>query len=303
MRNDVTVTPASGQIMEKIEATIKTHLRSMVAGMRQSGLISCDGHDEGLGFTGEIETGLFRRVKRPFLRINATAAEEAAMRTFMDLVKELRKSSRDQALGPWYHCNIEIKNRTIQFHYFWEKTPFKSINELARNNHGNVPRFAFRHRFDRRMIGELTDDHDVLSCLAIHLETRLEERQPVAEALWELFAVGDWQCDMDNGAWNQYFRREHDCNHQFLRSQLYSQTLNGLVRIHHSKAAQLYSEAIAIFAHFYPRVETARKELGIATVRKRNEWDGDERFLEARNSITTAQVAYIRANIIALERL
>lgn len=285
--------------MDQIEAKIEAVLRTIITGERPAGIISCDACDEGYGITGEIEMGAVVRTMHPFGGFERTAAVD----TFHELIWESRKQSYNHSLGPWYHCNIEIKNQSIQFHYFWEKTPFESVKELMPNNGGSIPRFAFRHRFDQRMISELTDDFEVLACLAINIETRHNERPPVPEPLWELFAVGDWQGDMDNGEWNQYFRRNLDASNQFQRSELYSRTYRGLQRIGHADAATLYAFGIAVFAHFYPRVETARKELAIAPIRKRNTWDGDDRYWELRDSLTPAQAGYIRTHIAGLERL
>ena len=285
--------------MDQIEAKITTLLRTIITGQRPAGIISCDACDEAYGITGEIETGEVVRTKRPFVSFERTAADK----TFNKLIWESRKKSHNHPLGPWYHCNIEIKNRTIRFHYFWEKTPFDSVKELIRDNTTSIPRFAFRHRFDQQMIEELTDDNDVLACLAINVELRLKERPPVPEPLLELYTIGEWQCDMDNGLWKQYFGREHQPTTRLLRSELYPRTYRGLTRIGHAEAVSLYAFAIAVYAHFYPRVETARKELAVAPIRKRNKWDGDDRYWELRDSLTPAQAAYIRSHIAELERL
>jgi len=284
--------------MKEIEAQISSLIRKRMTGARPVGLIKCDVGEGNTSFTGEVETGVFRRKKEDAHGFIFGSDERSS---FFDLLLQLREASRSLPDGPVYHCNIHIKNAEIRFQYFWENAPFASIKELALNVHGHVPDFVLKRRFDRSMVRDLSD-LEVNNCLLLYVPTRVAKRLPVTDALTEVYATLEWQSDVNNGAMDQYFARAQDTMTCWKRSALYGATYRGLLRIRHEAAANLFSESIALYAHFHARVENARIELDIPAVPKQERSDIMSRYYEIEPSVTAARVRYIREHIVELEQ-
>ena len=216
-------------------------------------------------------------------------------RDFLRLLRRSWEESQNCELGPWYSSIIELQNsREVTFTYFWEQTPFNSVKELRTNSHGGLPLFAFKKRFDRALIDELSDDEaDVALC--VHVVAAIQSGVPVAEALKELWATAEWQCDVERSEFNHYFARMHDPAAIRIPSvEFHSLALRGLKRLGHTEAESLYSEAIALYAHFHPHVEQTRVALGLPQIPRTEYSDIMDRYWDIRDSIEPARVQYLR---------
>lgn len=284
--------------MKEIEAKISSLIRRRIAGSRPVGLIKCDLGGGTTSATGEVETGLFRRKKEDADGIISGPNEPS---NFFDLLRQLREASFSLPNGPAYHCNIHIKNAEISFQYFLENAPFSSIKELELNVHGKVPDFVFSRRFDPELVRAISD-FEVNDSLLFYVPARAAKVLPVTDALMEVYATLEWQCDVNNGAMDQYFARDHDTMTGWERSVLYGVTYRGLLRIQQEEAARLFAESIALYAHFHPRVEEARVGLGISAVPKQEHSDIMDRYYAIERSIESARVRYIREHIADLEQ-
>lgn len=285
--------------MDEIESQIKDLLRYCVGDTRPIGIIKCEVEDGVAGFTGEIETGLNERRRQDVTALLDAARSQRP--SFPDLLMQLRDASRKHPLGPLYHCNIRINESTIHFEYFWEGNSFKSIRELEPAMGGGVPNFVFARRFDCALVEELMD-FDVNNSLFIYVPARFKAGRAVSEELLEVYATLEWQSDVNNGAMNQYFAREHDPMTALPRSMLYEKTLNGLLRIGQIEAARVFVDSVALYAHFYPRVEAARLALSIAAVPKQEQSNIMVRYYEMESALEPARVKYVREHIRALEQ-
>lgn len=285
--------------MDEIESQIKAHLRSCVGDAQPIGVIKCEVGDGVAGFTGEIETGLEVRRKHDATTLLDSARGQRP--DFSELLLQLRDASRRHALGPFYHCNIEFNESNIHFKYFWEGKPFKSIRDLEPALGGGVPSYVFTQRFDSALVEELTD-FDVNNCLFFYVPMRFKEGKTVSDSLLEVFATLEWQSDVNNGAMNQYFARDHEPMTTLPRSKLYEKTLKGLLRIGLTEAATIFSDSVALYAHFYPRVEAARAELNIAAIPKQEQSNIMDRYYEMESKLDAARVKYMRKHIRELEQ-
>ncbi len=266
--------------MNTIESKIVELLRSSAAAPLPGGMIKCEAADGVVGFKGAA-------VKGP------------AGESLSPLLADLRQASEATPQGPWYRCNIVQDGPHIRFDYFWESTPFMSIKDIEPDLNGNVPSFVFERRFDQRLIDEISDV-DVDNSLLFYVPARTRRGQVISVPLLEVYATFEWQSDVNNGALNQYFARSKDPLTGMDRLPLYGHAYKGLQRIGHEQAASLFAEAVALFAHFYPKVEEARALLGIPAVPKQEESDIMGRFFELEPTLAPARVAYMRAHMAEL---
>jgi hypothetical protein len=156
-------------LMKEIESQISSFIRRRIAGARPVGVIKCGIGDGTGGYTGQVETGVFRRKKAD---ISEYLFGPHDGMNFFDMMHQLREASRSLPYGPLYHCNIRIKNTDVDFQYFWENAPFSSIKELELDDHGRVPHFLIKRCFDRSLVRELTD-FDVNNSLLFYVPARV----------------------------------------------------------------------------------------------------------------------------------
>jgi hypothetical protein len=283
--------------MRGIEAKIVRLVRSRIPGDKPVGRIECEVCDDSSGYHGTIEVGWPKRKKRDVVK---ALDREGADGTFDNLLSDLREASRVHSLGPWYRCNIVVGPDGCEFQYFWEGQPYTSIRELEPDLNGYVPGFVLKRRFDAQFVEEIKDV-EVNNCLISYVPERLKKK-PVTEPLLELFATADWQWDLDHGGMNRYFSLDHEPMTGLARSEFYPRTLRGLRRIGLEAAAAIFAESLALYAHFYTRVEDARQALGVAPLPKQAESDIMGRYGELERSIEPARTAYIRRHIAELEQ-
>ncbi|MBI3384484.1 MAG: DUF4375 domain-containing protein [Aquabacterium sp.] len=268
--------------MKHIESRIVELLRSSSAAPLPGGVIKCEAADGVVGFKGPA-------VKGP------------KGDSLSSLLAELREASEATPQGPWYRCNIVQDGPHIRFDYFWESTPFTSIKDVEPDLNGKVPSFVFERRFDQRLIDEISD-FDVDNGLLFYVPARARLGQAISAPLLEVYATFEWQSDVNNGALGQYFSRSTDPLTGMDRLPLYGHAYKGLQRIGHEQAAKLFAEAVALFAHFYPKVEEARALLGIPAVPRQEESDIMDRFFALEPTLGPARVAYMRAHMAELEQ-
>lgn len=275
-------------------------LRSRIHGIRPRGLIKCEASSGSSGFTGSVETGWFQRHRHDITELLDTPQRPSP--SLFELLANLREASRSLPFGPWYRCNIRIQSRDrIEFEYYWENGPQSSIKDLERDIHGDFPQFVLERRFDRELVSYLTD-FELNNCLLFFVPTRVVLNQPVTDPLMEIFATIEWQSDINNGGTNQYFARDHEPMTGLPRGPLYEMTHRGLIRIKHAAAAALFEESIALYAHFYPRVEQARLSMRISPLPQQDQSDILDRFYALQDSLDDARATYIRQRIAELEQ-
>ncbi len=274
--------------MQDVEQRIKAVVLRGVRGPNPEGTIVCKSADGMVGVSGGYEYGRFFRKSADF----ATAFPFNHKNPEADLswmLQELREASKSAPEGPWYRLNIHVRGKDrCEFEYFWEGTPVDRLADLERDTHGQLPTFPFRTRFDAALISQLdaSQVHDAVTTYA-------ELPRPLAE--W--FAVYDWMADTANGAMNQFFAREGTyMGGSAQRTDLFPLILAGLERAGLDDAAALYRESIALYAHFYERVEAAREALGIPAVERQEESDIMDRYYAMDRDIQERLGDYFVAN-------
>jgi hypothetical protein len=285
--------------MEEFESAIANLIRSRIRGIWPVGLIKCEAGEGVAGFTGTIESGLLRRTKQSAVEILSDVRKGES--SFSDLLLKLREAARTRPDGPWYRCNIRLHGVRVSFQYFWESVSFSSVKEVESDLNGCVPSFVFERRFDRLLVPELTD-FDVNHALFVHVPARVRAGETVTEPLLKIYATLEWQSDVNNGTMDQYFAREHDPMTSLPRRELYGRTYNGLLDIGHERAASVFSESLSLYAHFYPRVEAARSELGFRAVPRQEQSDIMDKYWKIERSLDPARVKYVREHIVELEQ-
>ena len=258
--------------------------------------------DDVNSFSGSMEVGGTprRKVDLGSLQSDPKRGE----RDFFDLLRDIRRASRQQAGGPAYLVYVVARaGGETSFEYFLEGVPLESIRDLRLDEFEFVPAAVYRQRFDARMLAELSE-FEANAAISSHVPARLAAGRPVSPALVELHATIDWEGDVNNGGMDQYFARKHaEDDTGRPRSEMYPLVWAGLKRIGADEAAALFAESIALWAHFQPEVEAARVGMGIPAVPRQDESDIGGRYYQFQPDLDRLRAAYLRAHPEVLERL
>jgi|CXWL01.1.fsa_nt_gi hypothetical protein len=277
--------------MRGIEDSIKQLIRRKFAGERPTGLITAWSSDGSVAHIGTIELGSISRKEIDVVEAFFSGNNDQKLGS---LLQELCDSSQSAPDGPWYHCEIRVyPDWNIEFEYFWERTPFNSIEELQKDVHGSIPSFVFKTRFDETLIAEMSD-FDINRGIIYYVANEHSAGRSVSRSLLELFATTDWQGDVNNGAMNQYFARRNEMEIGMPRSDLYPLVHAGLLRIGATEAAAIFSESLALYSHYYPEVDVARSNLGVAALPMQEESDIMDRYYDVAPQLDSLRAAYLR---------
>jgi hypothetical protein len=215
---------------------------------------------------------------------------------FSKTMSELHRISRSIRRGPWYRCDIKFSGKQLAFHYQWEGK-VTCLGDIPPSDVWSTPTFLFRRRFDLKLISELRADN-LEAALVEFFGAAFRTRPELPQALYEYYALFDWQADTCNGALDQYYARSGDCMGAGLpRTRLYPLVDGALGRIGFEPARSLFRESIALYSHFHERVDKARIAMGIPSVEKRTESDIMSRYYEMLADLEKAQATYFLTHL------
>ena len=121
-----------------------------------------------------------------------------------------------------------------------------------------------------------------------------QRNEVIPEDLLDMYALVDWQADTDNGGLNQYFAREIDYFGCFDREELYPRVLRAIKKVNHQIGENLFSEAMALFSHFYERVDRAREAMDIVAVEKQEESDINDRYFKMYDDLELKRCDFVK---------
>lgn len=278
--------------MSKIEDEIRELFRRVELSSNASGQIRCDLHDFHVGQTGSIQSGRIWKkilnVTNIFDSLNLSDKEMLSTKLLA-----LRDASKKEKLGPIYHCNINVRGREIEIEYFWEGQAFESLSELERDNHGNMPSFIFERIFTVELISFI-EPEEIDIAIQTFVSAQSQRNGYIPEELLDMYALVDWQSDTDNGGLNQYFARNLDWSDCYNREEFYPRVFRAIKKIKYQIAEELFEEAMALYAHFYDRVERARVAMNIPSVEKQEESDINDRYFEICDDIVLLREKYVK---------
>jgi len=248
--------------------------------------------DEGLGGTSFklIRRRRFRKDKR----IDSLKLK-GANPSLSSLLGKLR-AGPDKSRGPAYHCRIELAGENVSFHYWYEADAIADRGTIQRNIVNTTPAFLYDHLSFEELLDLVDGAYELDDLIDTYVSRRLSGAKTVPELLLDLYALLDWQGDMDNGSVNQFFARNTDLAGHLKREDLYPRIDRALATIGHQAGRAYFRESIALFAHFFPRVEAAREALGIRAVPRQEQSDIASRYHEVRDEVVEARYKYVCEN-------
>ncbi len=282
---------ADDEIFEKFEAEATERFAKSTFARKATGELSFDLDWGTVGTSGKLIGGTFRKKEMwagEFVNsINWDSNQD---------LRELYESSKSHPQGPVYKYVITFEKGQIEYRYYLENAPIRSLSDIALDNHDNIPLFAYRNYFTEELIdvsgkGDLRIGHQAL------IEVLLPKGVDVPEHHMEFYALNDFIGDFYNGGLNQYFARsvtwdaaQHD------RVDLYPRLSAALMKLGREDVKGMFHEAIALYAYFNEHVEDARKKMNIDAVPKQEESDIGSRFWDVIDEIEQETESYMKAN-------
>lgn len=278
--------------MHKVEQEIKDIFARANLGTWAEGQVKCDMSGGSVGYTGSIKSGLLKKTKSDITEVLNKLNLEYG-KDFGSKLYELREESKKETLGPIYHCNINVKCKNVEFEYFWEGTPFQSLSEIEPDINGSLPNFIYERMFTKELISYV-DKWELDSAIFMFVPAQKQRNGVIPEDLLDMYALIDWQSDTNNGGLNQYFARDVDYFGCFNREELYPRVLMAINKVNHQIAQNLYSEAMALYSHFYERVDRARDAMNIAPVEKQEESDINDRYFQMYDELELKRRDFVK---------
>lgn len=280
--------------MQKVEQEIKAIFAKADLGIWPEGQVKCGMSSGSVGHTGSIVSGLLKKTKKDITQILDKLDLEYGD-DFGSKLFELREESKKEKLGPIYRCNINVKGKNIEFEYFWEGSPFQSLSEIEPDINGSLPSFIYAKMFTKELISHV-DKWELDSAIFMFVPAQKQRSETIPEDLLDMYALVDWQSDTDNGGLNQYFARDVDCFGCYDREELYSRVLRAIKKVNHPTAENVFSEAMALYSHFYDRVSRAREAMDIAPVEKQEESDINDRYFQMYGDLESKRRDFVKEN-------
>ncbi|ASK18604.1 DMP19 family protein [Halomonas sp. N3-2A] len=280
--------------MQRVEQEIRVIFEKADLGTWPDGQVKCDMSGGSVGHTGSITSGLLKRTKTDITQILEKLDLEYGD-DFGSKLFELREESKKESLGPIYRCNINVKGKNIEFEYFWEGSPFNFLSEVEPDINGSLPNFIYEKMFTKELISYV-DKWELDSAIFMFVPAQKQRNEDIPEDLLDMYALVDWQCDTDNGGLNQYFARDVDCFGCYNREELYPRVLRAIKKVNHLAAEILYSEAMALYSHFYDRVNRAREAMDIASIEKQEESDINDRYFQMYDDLESKRRDFVKEN-------
>lgn len=247
-----------------------------------------------VGHTGSIVSGLLKKTKRDITQIldklDLEYGEDFGSKLF-----DLWEESKKESIGPIYRCNINVKGKNIEFEYFWEGSPFQSLSEVEPDINGSLPSFIYEKIFTKALIAHV-GKWELDSAIFTFVPAQKQRNEAIQEDLLDMYALVDWQSDTDNGGLNQYFARDVDYFGCFDREELYHRVLRAIKKVNHKIAEHLFSDAMALYSHFYERVDRARVSMDIAPVEKQEESDINDRYFQMSDDLESKRRDFVKEN-------
>ena len=216
---------------------------------------------------------------------------------FFKLILDLRKRSLPDEKGPIFKLQIKLLKGKVRFLYYREGDEFSSIEDIPKDIHGGIPSFVYRKMFSKDLI-LATENYRMTIDQSEFVQALIRADKPVPEKHKLFYSLSDLIGDVNNGGFNQYFERTKTWDSvQLPRKDLYADVDAALAVMDFSPARDIFREALAIYAHLYPRVETARKALGIPAIEKQETTDLDSRYYDILSDLEKNFAAYIKTNL------
>lgn len=281
---------ADDSILEAFEKRTQERFQQSSFEKKAIGEISFDLDRGSAGMSGKLTGGVFRK-KEMWAHDFAESIKWEAAQDLMALYD----ASKTLSNGPIYKCVITLEKGQAAFRYYFEKSPIQSLSDIAKDDHGTYPLFAYRTYFTQELTaasekGELRIGHQAL------MEVLLPTGAELPEHHMEFYALNDFIGDFYNGGLNQYFGRTITWDEaRYERVKLYPRLKQALIKLGREEAAAMIDEAVAIFAHYNEHVEEARKNMTIPSVPKQEESDIGPRFWDVIDEIEAEAEAYMKA--------
>jgi len=280
--------------VQKAEQEIRAILAKAELGIRPEGQVKCGMSSGSVSHTGSVVSGLFKRTKNDITHI-LKQLDLKSGEDFRSKLFDLREESKKEPLGPIYRCNINVKGRLIEFEYFWESSAFNSLSEIEPDINGSLPSFIYERIFSEELISHV-DKWELDSAISMYVVAQMQKNKDVPEELLDMYALVDWQSDTNNGGLNQYFARDVDGYGCCDREALYPRVLRAIQHINHSAAEEHFSEAVALYSHFYDRVNRAREVMQIAPVERKGESDINDRYFQICDELESKRREFVKAH-------
>lgn len=280
--------------MQKVEQEIKDIFAKADLGIWPEGQVKCDMSGGSVGHTGSITSGLLKKTKTDITEI-LDKLDLDYEDDFGSKLYKLREESKKESLGPIYRCNINVKGQNIEFEYFWESSPFRALSEVEPDINGSLPNFIYEKLFTEELISHV-DKWELDSAIFMFVPAQKQRNEEIPEDLLDMYALVDWQSDTDNGGLNQYFARDVDYFCCYDREELYPRVLRAINKVNHPTAESLFSEAMALYSHFYDRVNRAREAMDIVPIEKKEESDINDRYFQMYDDLESKRRDFVKEN-------
>ena len=280
---------------------IETHIRELISKVAldssTKGYITCELNDGSAGYSGSLLTSNSSTHQQS---IDITSIFDDLRRKndlkFDELLFSLREASKAYPHGPIYHCEIEINGYNVSFNYFWENESFDTLDQIKRTNANTLPTFIYEKIFNEELVSFI-GDYEIDAAIGFHVSSQYCKEKNINNSLLEMYALIDWQWDTENGGLDQYFARNMDYFDCYPRENLYPFVLKALETLNYYEATELFKECIALYSHFYDRVDNARKIMGIPSIEKQTESDINQRYYTVYEILASYRHNHIRENI------
>lgn len=282
---------ADDELLRAFEADAKKQFQTSSFAKKASGNISIDLESGAVSTSGKLTSGTFFKSEMwamDFFDSTNWNSRQAFL--------QLYETSKEHPYGPIYKCVITFQKGKPEFHYHFEKTPINSLSDIAKDNHGSYPLFAYRSYFTEELIeasgpGELRIGHQAL------IETLLSNGEKVSDDHMAFYALNDFISDFYNGDLNQYFSRSATWDMaKYKRADLYPALKKALVQMKRADVSDLFDEAIALYAHQYEHVEEARRIMKVPAVPKPEGNNIGSRFWDIIDDLESDTESYMKAN-------
>lgn len=140
------------------------------------------------------------------------------------------------------------------------------------------------------------DKWELDSAIFMFVPAQRQRNGKIPEDLLDMYALVDWQSDTDNGGLNQYFARDVDYFGCYDREELYPRVLRAIKKVNHPAGENLFSEAMALYSHFYERVNLAREAMDITPVEKQEESDINDRYFQMYDDLESKRRDFVKDN-------
>lgn len=282
---------AEDKLLQAFEADAKKQFQTSSFAKKATGIISVDLDSGAVSTSGKLIGGTFKKTEMWAMDF-FDSTNWNANQTFLKLYETSKKHPK----GAIYKCVISFQKGKPEFRYYFEKAPINSLSDIAKDNHGSFPLFAYRSYFTEELIeasgpGELRIGHQAL------MEFLLPKGVKVSEDHMAFYALNDFISDFYNGGLNQYFGRSVTWDHvKYKRADLYPSLKIALVQIDRSDVSDMFDEAIALYSHYNEHVEEARQAMKIPAVPKQEESNIGSRFWDIIDNLESETERYMKAN-------